>query len=136
MPSVFLLQSHYFDLKIRSFQIPGAVMFLFNTFAVILIVQIMEACIYPLCHYFECNFTPLRRIGFGLAMVILSMIYAAILEKHRRENAFESQKINIVLNTTFNCSNYTVFLQAPQYVLIGFSEFFTSISGMYYCSAR
>jgi len=131
MPSVFLLQSHYFDLKIKSFQIPAASMNLFDTISILLLIQLMELAVYPLFRYLEVQLTTLRRMGFGLFLITLSMVYAAVLEPHRR-NHVDYTKTNVILNTKINCSSYTVFWQAPQFALIGFSEFFTSISGKLY----
>eukprot|EP00111_Clytia_hemisphaerica_P021778 TCONS_00064039-protein len=129
MPSVFFFQSHFFDLKIRGFQIPASAMNLFDTFSILLMIQIMEHLVYPFFQYVNIHLTTLRRMGFGFFLVTLSMVYAALIEPYRRQNV-DFQNTNIIMNTTFHCSNYTVLWQAPQFVLIGFSEFFTSISGL------
>ena len=128
MSSVFLLQSHYFDLNIRSFQIPAASMNLFDTISILVLIQLMERAVYPLLLRFNLQVTTLKRMGFGLFLITLSMVYAAVLEPHRREHV-DYTKTNVIVDTKFNCSSYTVFWQAPQFALIGFSELFTSISG-------
>ena len=130
MPSVFFFQSQFFDLKIEGFQIPASAMNLFDTFSILLMIQLMEHLIYPLFQYLNVHLTTLRRMGFGFFLVTLSMVYAALIEPHRRQNV-DFQNTNVIANTTFNCSNYTVLWQAPQFVLIGFSEFFINISGKF-----
>ena len=59
----------------------------------------------------------------------LSMIAAALLEVERKKNLGFYQDVG---EETFFASNTTVFLQIPQYALVGASETFTSISGLHF----
>lgn len=60
----------------------------------------------------------------------LSVVVAGILEIYRKQNLSETggfeQKLS---DDTFNSSTLSVFLQVPEFALVGASEVFTSISG-------
>ena len=66
--------------------------------------------------------------GIGFVLAALSMIAAAILEVKRKENLGFEQTVG---EEVFFASNLTVFLQIPQFALVGCSEAFASISGLY-----
>ena len=56
------------------------------------------------------------------------MIAAAVLETQRKENL---GFVQVVGDEKFFASNITVFWQIPQFALVGTSEAFTSIAGVY-----
>lgn len=56
------------------------------------------------------------------------MIAAAVVETQRKENM---GFVQVVGDEKFFASNITVFLQIPQFALVGASEAFTSIAGVY-----
>ena len=55
------------------------------------------------------------------------MVAAAVLEVERKKELGFEQTVG---DEKFFASNLTVFLQIPQFALVGASEAFTSISGM------
>lgn len=128
MSSVFLLQSQYFKLTINDFHIPAASMNLFDSVSLFLLIQFMEVCVYPLCNHYNLNISTLRRMGIGLLLTVFSMVIAGFVETQRKNN-ITGNTTNIIHETAFNSSDNIVFWQAPQFILIGFSEVLTSISG-------
>ena len=129
MPSTFLLQGQYMNLNIYDgFKIPATSLNIFDCLVILLLIQLMERCIYPLCHGLNFNLTPLRRMGIGMMFAIFSMLAAGILERHRKQTV-DGTIINEISTKTYNASRLSVFYQVPQSVFMGCGEVFTSISG-------
>ncbi len=67
-----------------------------------------------------------------MVLVSLSSIVAGIVEISRKnimqEGGWEEQ---VLAGETFNASTLSVFVQIPQYMLVGASEVFTGIAGKY-----
>lgn len=116
----------------ENFYLPAASLNLVNGIVVLCLIQVMEFCIYPVCNYFNFHFTPLRRMGVGMILASLSMVSAGLTETYRRSHV-DGLSCNNLTTTSYNASSVTVFLQVPQYALIGSSEVFTSISGKNVC---
>lgn len=65
-----------------------------------------------------------------MILASLSVITAGILEIYRKKDLSETGGIAQVLgDKTYNSSTLSMFLQVPQFALIGASEVFTSITG-------
>lgn len=70
-------------------------------------------------------------VGVGMILAAGSVIVAGILEIYRKEELRTSGGITQELaGDTFNASTLSMFLQVPQFALIGSSEVFASISGI------
>ncbi|KAK3091507.1 hypothetical protein FSP39_020322 [Pinctada imbricata] len=68
--------------------------------------------------------------GFGFILAGLSVVVAGVVEIYRKEELSESGGMSQVLaGETFNASTLSVFLQVPQFALVGAGEVFSSISG-------
>lgn len=70
----------------------------------------------------------LLQTGIGLLLAAASMIVAAVVEIERKKHFGFSQKVG---DEVFYSSNLTIFIQIPQFALVGASEAFTSISGLW-----
>jgi peptide/histidine transporter 3/4 len=67
-----------------------------------------------------------------MILAALSVFVAGVLEIYRKENLAETGGIVQELSgQTYNASRLSMFLQVPEFALIGSSEVFTSISGLY-----
>ena len=69
-------------------------------------------------------------------LVTLAVVIAGIVEISRKnimhqEGGWEKQ---VLAGETFNASTLSVFVQIPQYMLVGASEVFTSIAGKFICN--
>ena len=92
----------------------------------------MDKLVYPLLEKFQIYPSQLQRIGFGMTFAAASMVYAGGLELFRVKQCckYRQRKGHDNENGT-EIANMTIFYQIPQYTLIGLSEIFTSVAGIY-----
>ena len=119
------------NLKSSNFTVPAASLSIFCTVAVLTLIPLMDNVLYPFVRYLGFNFTPLRRIGVGMLLAAASVAVAGVIEIQRRNEWLHGgicrQK---VLDDYRSASCLSIFWQVPQFVLIGVSEVFTSVTGM------
>ena len=113
----------------NSFKIPIASLSLLNILAVLLLVPIVDKLVYSLLGRFKIRPSQLVRIGLGMLIATSSIACAGVLELYRVRYCCISQLRGTENNT--QVANITIFAQIPQYTLIGLSEVFTSITGIY-----
>lgn len=118
-----------------SFQFPVAWLSLFDVVVVILLLPILDRCIYPALVRRGYNISLFYRILFGMFFSMLSVLAAGGLELARKDCFLH--KANCTLNqtmengtTTYEGANMWIFYQIPQYVLIGISEVLASVAGL------
>lgn len=136
MTTAFMTQGLSLDLYL--FQIgevpiflPAAVLNVFDTVAILVLVPIFDRLIYPLLERNGIKFGMLKRIGAGFILAILSMVAAAVLESFRLDYIYNGDTIaNIVSGKVLVGAKLSIFYQIPQYFLVGASEVLTSISGI------
>jgi POT family proton-dependent oligopeptide transporter len=75
----------------------------------------MIVVIYPLLRKWKINFSPVMKMTLGFLMVSVSMVYASVLQHYIYVSAPNS---------------IHVWIQAPAYVLVAFSEAFVIITGL------
>ena len=127
-----LYQGEYMDIKISSFTIPVASLSLLDTLGVLILIPVMDKLVYPLLAKFEIRPSQLQRIGFGMILATASMACAGGLELFRVSRCCVTQHRPGDENENgTKIADITIFYQVPQYTLIGLSEVFTSITGMY-----
>ena len=114
----------------NSFKIPIASLSLLDILAILLLIPIFDKLVYPLLGRFNLRPSQLVRIGFGMLIAASSMACAGALEWYRVGYCCISQLRGTENNT--QVADITIFAQIPQYTLIGLSEVFTSITGMYH----
>ena len=69
--------------------------------------------------------------GFGIILAGLSVVVAGVVEIYRKDDLSKTGgKIQELADEKFNASELTVFVQIPQFALVGAGEVFASISGM------
>ena len=136
MSTTYLIQAQYMKINLGSnFNLPAASLSIFDISIVLLLIPVMDKIVYPLLRYIGIKFTPLRRIGVGMIFAAASVAVAGCVEMKRR-SYYEEGEITQqhLFNKHFNASSMSVFYQVPQFVLIGTSEVFTSITGNYQTS--
>ena len=126
MQSTYFLQGERMDLSVNDFIIPVAFLNAFNTVAVLVTIPVLDRLVYPCFRKMGRPLTYLQRIGVGFILSTLSVCVAGVLEIYRKKHLGFHQKVG---TETFFASKVTVFLQAPQFVLVGAAEAFTSIAG-------
>lgn len=131
MTTTFLIQGTFMKLKFESFTMPAASLSVFDIVIILVLAPLMDRVIYPLLDRIGINFTPLRRIGVGFVLSAAAMLVAGLVEIKRRDIW---EKGDICIQTVFkeshNASCFSIFWQAPQYLLIGLSEVLANITGM------
>lgn len=128
MGTTYYLQGERMDIKIGSASLPVAVLNIFDTIIIIVLIPIMESLVYPFLDKIHRSPSHLQRMGIGMVFAALSVFVAGILEIYRKKDiSIIDQKVG---EDTFNASSITVFAQIPQFMFIGASEIFTSISGL------
>ncbi|KAG2421727.1 hypothetical protein HFD88_005703 [Aspergillus terreus] len=83
--------------------------------ALIIFIPLLDFIVYPLLRRYKINFRPELRVTAGFILASLSMVYASVLQHY-------------IYNSPPNSIH--VWLQAPAYVLVGFSEAFVIITGL------
>lgn len=83
--------------------------------ALIIFIPLLDFVIYPLLRKYKISFRPVVRITLGFIMASTSMVYAAILQHY----------------IYISPPNYIhVWIQAPAYILVAFSEAFVIVTGL------
>jgi hypothetical protein len=74
-----------------------------------------QVVIYPLLRKYKINFSPVLKMTAGFIMASIAMVYAAVLQHYIYNSPPES---------------IHVWIQAPAYILVAFSEAFVIITGL------
>ncbi|KAH3862535.1 solute carrier family 15 member 4-like isoform X2 [Dreissena polymorpha] len=131
MSTSLFLQSERMDITVNGAKLPAAILNIFNTLIILVMIPIMDRIVYPTLAKYGKSPTHLQRMGIGIFLVALSMVYAGIIEiirkKDMENHGFISQELS---GSTFNASKISMFAQVPEFALIGGSEVFASISGL------
>ncbi|KAF7441413.1 PTR2-domain-containing protein [Pyrenophora tritici-repentis] len=83
--------------------------------ALIIFIPLLDFVIYPLLRKYKINFSPVLRMTAGFIMASIAMAYASVLQHY----IYKSPPKSI-----------HVWIQAPAYILVAFSEAFVIITGL------
>jgi POT family proton-dependent oligopeptide transporter len=83
--------------------------------ALIIFIPFLDLIVYPTLRKFKIDFDPISRIFAGFLLVSISMVYASVLQHYIY---------------TVPAKSIHVWIQAPAYVLVAFSEAFVIITGL------
>ncbi|KAL3496084.1 POT family-domain-containing protein [Aspergillus germanicus] len=86
-----------------------------NPIALIIFIPLLDFVVYPLLRRYKINFRPELKVTAGFFMAAVSMVYACVLQHY----IYKSPPNSI-----------HVWIQAPIYLLVGFSEAFVVITGL------
>ncbi|CAL1529876.1 unnamed protein product [Lymnaea stagnalis] len=131
MSNTFFAQSERMDVRLGGgVNIPAAALNAFNTIAIILLIPVVDRVVYPCFEKIGKKLTYLKRIGIGMVLASIAMVNAGIVEIYRKEYMKEDNGTHVqeLAGESFNASSMSVFLQIPQFTLIGASEIFTSVT--------
>lgn len=107
--------------------VPNDVITNLNPISLVIFIPLVDKFLYPALRKANIRFTPIKRIAFGFVLASLAMVAAAVIQHF--------------IYATGECGKYmngsdcapapiNVWTQAVPYVLVGFSEIFTSITGL------
>ncbi|KAH9620897.1 hypothetical protein KSS87_023411, partial [Heliosperma pusillum] len=128
MATMFVEQGMMMDRTIGSFTIPAASLSIFGVISVIFWVPVYDRILIPVARKFtgkEKGISDLQRIGIGLLISILAMVYAALLEIKRLEDARKQGLVDE--NVAVSLS---ILWQIPQFCLVGAAEVFAFVGLM------
>ena len=117
-------------LNFDGFSVPAASLSLFDIVIILVLVPLVNHAIYPQIERSGIKLTALRRIGLGFMFSAASMLVAGLIEIKRR-TVWQHGDICIqtVFNESHSASCFSIFWQAPQYLLVGSGEVFATITG-------
>ncbi|XP_062094261.1 protein NRT1/ PTR FAMILY 8.1-like [Humulus lupulus] len=125
MSAIFILQGNKMDPHLiiinPNFKVPSSSLLVFNALGVIVSTPIYDWVILPTAKKltgYEQGFTQLQRMGIGLAISVVAIVSAGVLEHIR---------LNIVRKHNYYDIEFvpvSIFWQIPQYFLVGFAEIF------------
>lgn len=104
-----------------NFKIPPATLQSAITVSIILLMPLYDVCFIPLARIITRNekgITVTQRMGVGMALSVVAMVIAAIVETKRLEISRNSQSETVPLS---------IFWLLPQYILLGISDIFTVV---------
>ncbi|XP_072018287.1 solute carrier family 15 member 4-like [Amphiura filiformis] len=129
--TTFILQGERLKLKYGEFTLPVASLNLFSSISILLLIPVVDRLIYPVFEELGKPLKLLQRIGIGMVLVSIAAVIAAIVEMSRKNIMQEGGwEVQILAGESFNASTLSVFVQIPEYMLVGASEVFTSIAGL------
>uniref|UniRef100_A0ACD5XDU4 Uncharacterized protein n=3 Tax=Avena sativa TaxID=4498 RepID=A0ACD5XDU4_AVESA len=123
--SMFIEQGMVLNNQVGSFKIPPATLSSLDVISIVVWVPIYERFIVPIARRLtgrERGFSELQRMGIGLFVSTIAVAVAALVEIKRLESARSEDLIHQKVPVPMS-----ILWQAPQYLLIGVGEVFTSI---------
>ncbi|KAK3153460.1 hypothetical protein QOZ80_2BG0173330 [Eleusine coracana subsp. coracana] len=115
MSSTFIEQGAAMDNRIGPFSLPPASLSTFDVISVMVCIPVYDAVLVPVARRVtgrERGLSQLQRVGFGLALSVIGMAYAALVEKRR---------------LAILPGMMSIMWQAPAYAVLGAGEVFTAI---------
>ncbi|XP_062205412.1 protein NRT1/ PTR FAMILY 8.5-like [Phragmites australis] len=115
MSSTFIEQGAVMDNRVGPFSVPPASMAIFDVISVMICIPVYDAVLVPLARRAtgkDRGLSQLQRLGVGLALSVVGMVYAALVEARRRALAPMAMSI---------------MWQAPAFAVLGAGEVFTAI---------
>ncbi|CAA0842486.1 Protein NRT1/ PTR FAMILY 7.3 [Striga hermonthica] len=115
MTSLFVEQGAAMDNRLAGFRVPPASMSAFEIISAAAFILFHRRLVDPAVASLRksgSGLTEIERMGVGLAVAVMSMVAAGVVEHFRMRDAVRSS------------SGLTIFWQVPQYVFIGVSEIY------------
>ncbi|KAJ4379541.1 hypothetical protein N0V86_004722 [Didymella sp. IMI 355093] len=112
--------------------VPNDVIHNLNPFTLIIFIPIFDKFFYPQLARMGINFTPLKKIQAGFVCAMLSMVVAALIQHF----IYSKSPCGAFASDCDSPPPLTVWVQAPAYLLIAFSEIFASITGLEYAYTK
>lgn len=125
---------------LRTDGVPNDVINNLNPLALIIFIPIVDKFVYPALAKMGLRFTPVKKIAMGFLMGTLSMITAALIQHFIYQqspcgyNASDLSSGGCVSELGY--PNISVWVQTPAYILVAFSEIFSSITCLEYAFTK
>ncbi|KAF2708985.1 PTR2-domain-containing protein [Pleomassaria siparia CBS 279.74] len=119
--------------------VPNDVITNLNPISLVIFIPIVDNFLYPLLRNRGIRFTPIKRIAFGFVLASLAMVSATVIQYY----IYKLGACGKYMNTCREGEDgpkikapINVWVQTVPYVLVGFSEIFTSITGLEYAFTK
>ncbi|XP_039826322.1 protein NRT1/ PTR FAMILY 8.3-like isoform X2 [Panicum virgatum] len=122
MSSTFIEQGAMMDNRVGPFTVPPASLATFDVISVMVCIPVYDAALVPLARRAtgkERGLSQLQRLGVGLALSVVAMVYAALVEARRLSLARSAAARQPTMTS--------IMWQAPAFALLGAGEVFTAI---------
>uniref|UniRef100_A0A8C6E998 Solute carrier family 15 member 3 n=1 Tax=Moschus moschiferus TaxID=68415 RepID=A0A8C6E998_MOSMO len=113
------------------YKIPEAWLLLANVVVLLILVPVKDHLLDPLLLRYKLLPSALQKMALGMFFGFTSVIVAGILEMKRLEYISHNQTVSQQIGRdTYYAAPLSIWWQTPQYLLIGISEIFASITGL------
>ncbi|KAF9739296.1 POT family protein [Paraphaeosphaeria minitans] len=118
--------------------VPNDVITNLNPISLVIFIPIVDNFLYPFLRKKGIKFTPIKRMAFGFMLASLAMVAATIIQYYIYESTTCGKYLNGCKDAEGNKirSPLNVWIQSVPYVFIGFSEIFTSVTGLEYAFTK
>jgi solute carrier family 15 (peptide/histidine transporter), member 3/4 len=131
MASTMVEQGMFMDNIVFSFAIPPASLSILSMFSVLIWVPVYETILVPFARRFtgkDKGFSQTQRLGIGLMLSMLSMVYAALLETRRlatvEARGLRNQSVPVPMSIMWQVPVYLLHGAGEVFGTIGVTEFF------------
>lgn len=112
--------------------VPNDIITNLNPISLIVFIPLVDNFLYPGLRKAGIRFTPIKRMAVGFIMASLSMIAATIIQHY----IYKKGACGKYMNSCEEKAPISVWVQAVPYILVGFSEIFTSVTGLEYAFTK
>ncbi|XP_055987621.1 solute carrier family 15 member 3 [Sorex fumeus] len=115
----------------KSYKFPEAWLFLANVVVLLILVPVKDHLLDPMLLQCKLLASPLRKMALGMFFGFASVVVAGVLERTRLRYVQRKWIIKQYIgDNLYTAASLSIWWQVPQYLLIGISEIFASISGL------
>lgn len=107
--------------------VPNDVITNLNPITLVIFIPLVDNFLYPALRKANIRFTPIKRIASGFLLASMAMIAASVIQHYIYATGACGKYMN---GTDCAPAPINVWVQAVPYVFVGFSEIFTSITGL------
>ena len=118
--------------------VPNDVITNLNPISLVVFIPIVDNFLYPFLRKKNIKFTPIKRMAFGFMLASLAMVSATVIQYYIYNSTVCGKFMNGCEDAEGNKirSPLNVWIQAVPYVFVGFSEIFTSVTGLEYAFTK
>lgn len=109
--------------------VPNDIITNLNPISLVIFIPIVDNFLYPALRKAGIRFTPIKRIAFGFMLASMAMVSASVIQYYVYKTGPCGSYMNKCAKE-LGPAPVNVWTQAVPYVLVGFSEIFTSITGL------